>query len=98
VTFLLVLSRIDGIEPEQEEHQATYHDLNVIVPFTGKIRLATDFIDDFYIHLGYQKPDFKTVLDIFIQEGKVVEINDFPVEMEQKQSAIEHMRVNMRVR
>ncbi|MBS0592007.1 MAG: hypothetical protein JSR84_00910, partial [Proteobacteria bacterium] len=59
---------IGGIEPEQEEFQATYHGLSVLVPFTGKIRLAKDFIEELYIHMGYQKPTaFKTVLDMTLK-------------------------------
>lgn len=67
---------------------ATYHGLNVAVPFTGKIRLARDFINELYIHMGYQKATaFKTVLDITLKDGRVVEINDRSQEMEQKRGA-----------
>jgi hypothetical protein len=79
---------IGGVEAEQEEYQATYHNLNVIVPFNGKIRLAKDFIEELYIHMGYQKPTaFRTVLDITLQEGTVVAVNDRSKEMQQKRGA-----------
>lgn len=79
---------IEGIEPSKGEHQATYHNLSVVVPFTGKIRLAKDFIEELYIHMGYQKPSaFKTVLDITLKDGRVVEIKDRSKEMEQKRGA-----------
>ena len=68
---------IEGIMPENEEYQATYHNLNVLVPFTGKLRLARDFIEDLYVHMGYQKPDaFKTVLDVTLDNGRITEIRD----------------------
>ena len=76
---------IDEIQPEKEQYQATYHDLNVVVPFTGKIRLAKGFIHDLYIHMGFQKPSaFETVLDLTLKDGRVVKILDRSKEMEQK--------------
>ncbi len=80
---------IKGIEPTKEEDQATYYGLSAVVPFTGKIRLAKDFIEELYIHMGYQKPTaFKTVLDITLKGGKVVEIKDRSQEMETKRSEL----------
>ena len=78
---------IRGVKPDinTEKHYATYTNLNIEVNFTGKIRLAKDFIKDLYIHMGYQKPTaFKTVLDITLREGKVVEIKDRSKEMASK--------------
>ncbi len=79
--------RIGDVKPKKSVKYkvARYHGLSVIVPFTGTIRLAKDFIDEFYIHMGYQKPTaFKTVLDITLQHGKVVEVKDRSQEMERK--------------
>jgi hypothetical protein len=79
---------IGDIQPKIEDYQATYHGLSEVIPFTGKIRLAKDFIKELYIHMGYQKPTaFKTVLDITLKEGKVVEIRDRSKAMEQKRGA-----------
>ena len=79
---------IGEISPAKEDYQATYHGLSEVVPFTGKIRLAKDFIEEFYIHMGYQKPTaFKTVLDITLKNGRIVEIKDRSQEMEQKRGA-----------
>jgi len=76
---------IGGIKPITEKFKATYQDLNEVVPFTGKIRLAKDFIQELYIHMGYQKPTaFKTVIDITLKDGRVLEIDDRSQEMEQK--------------
>ncbi len=62
---------LEGIEPAKEDYQATYYGLSVVVPFTGKIRLAKDFIEELYIHMGYQKPTaFKTVLDLTLKDGR----------------------------
>lgn len=78
---------ISGIKPdtEKKKNKATYTGLNIKVNFTGKIRLAKDFIDELYIHMGFQKPTaFKTVLDIALKEGHIVEIKDRSKEMEKK--------------
>ena len=76
---------IGKVQPEIEDYQATYHDLSEVVPFTGKIRLAKDFIEELYVHMGYQKPtSFRTVMDIALKGGKVVEIRDRSQDMEQK--------------
>ncbi len=79
---------IEGIEPAIGDGQATYRNLSVLVPFTGKMRLAKDFIEELYIHMGYQKPTaFRTVLDLTLKDGRVVEIKDRSQEMEQKRGA-----------
>jgi hypothetical protein len=76
---------IQGIKPEKSDYQATYHDLNIVVQFTGRIRLARDFIQELYIHMGYQKPTaFKTVYDITLKEGRVTNVKDRSKEIAQK--------------
>jgi hypothetical protein len=76
---------IGGIQPKHEDYQATYHGLSQVVPFTGKIRLAKNFIKELYIHMGYQKPTaFKTVFDITLNTGVIVDIKDRSKEMEKK--------------
>ena len=66
---------IGDVQPTKDDYQATYHNLNVVIPFSGNIRLAAGFIDELYIHMGHQKPTaFKIVLDITLRDGHVVEI------------------------
>jgi hypothetical protein len=70
-------------------YPATYKGLSLVAAFTGKIRLARDFIEDLNIYTGYQKPTaFKTVLDIILKDGRVVEIKDRSLEMEQRRGAL----------
>ena len=79
---------IGETQPEIGAGQATYPGLSVVIPFPGKIPLAKDFIPELYIHMGYQKPmAFKTVLDITLQDGQVVEIRNRSQEMEEKPGA-----------
>lgn len=79
---------IGGIKPGEDFYQATYHGPSVVIPFTGKIRLAKDFIKKPYINMGYQKAvAFKTVFDITLKDGLLVEVKDRSMEMEQKRGA-----------
>lgn len=79
---------INGVEPEKEDYQATYRNLRIEIPFTGKIRLAKDFIPELYIHMGFQKPTaFKTVLDITLKDGIIIKIRDRSEDMERKRGA-----------
>ena len=79
---------INGVLPEKKEHTASYHNLSVQVPFSGKIRLAKDFIQELYIHMGYQKPTaFKTIYDVTLENGRVIELKDRSKEMEEKRGA-----------
>ncbi|HUL30393.1 MAG TPA: hypothetical protein VLZ03_08045 [Thermodesulfobacteriota bacterium] len=79
---------IEGINPIKQAYQATYDGLNVAIRFSGKLRFAKDFVEGLYIHMGFQKATaFKTVLDITLKDGRVVEIKDRSQEIEQKRGA-----------
>ena len=79
---------IAGSEPQKERYQATYHNLSLAVPFNGELRLAKDFIQELYIHMGYQKASaFKTVLDITLEGGHVIAVVDRSKEMEKMRGA-----------
>ena len=79
---------IGEIKPKKEDNHAVYNGLSEVISFTGKIRIAKDFIRELSIGQGYQKPTaFKTVLDIFIEKGKIVEIRDRTAEVKRKRGA-----------
>lgn len=68
---------INGVKPIIDGYQATYKDINFRVSFTGKIRIAKDFIQELYVHMGFQKPSaFKKVIDLKFEDGRIVETND----------------------
>ncbi|MCB0732810.1 MAG: hypothetical protein KDC88_17445, partial [Ignavibacteriae bacterium] len=69
--------KIDDCLPEIDEYQATYHNLRIIIPYTGRIRIARDFISDFLFNMGFQKPSsYKTVYDFKLDKGKIIEMKD----------------------
>ena len=74
---------VNNIMPELADHEAHYKNLYVRVPFTGKLRLAKDFIDELYIHMGFQKPSaFETILDLTFEDGRLIDVKDRSKEME----------------
>lgn len=76
---------INGVEPVMKGGVAVYSDIGLKVPFTGKIRFATNFIEEFYIHMGFQKPTaFETVLDFTLKDGRIEKINDRSEEIAEK--------------
>lgn len=82
---------IREINPAKNIHQTLCHDEDVLIPFSGRIRLAKDFINQPRVNVAYQKAlAFKTVFDITLKEGHVVEIRDRSWEMEKKREAIEN--------
>lgn len=81
---------IDGVEPSTNDFNvvATYNNLKYTIPFTGRIRLASGFIEELYIHMGFQKAtSFKEVYDITIEEGRIVEVKDRSEDVEKKRGA-----------
>ncbi|MBX3081541.1 MAG: hypothetical protein KF716_07870 [Anaerolineae bacterium] len=68
---------VDGYQPSVRDFTAIYRDMRILTNFTGKLRLARDFIEELYIHMGFQKPSaFRTVLDFQFSEGKLQNITD----------------------
>lgn len=66
-----------------------YQGLSMMVPFTGKIRLARNFINQPYINMNYQKAiAFEFVLDIALRDGQVAEMKNRSLEMGQKRAVL----------
>ncbi len=73
---------LDGVEVTETDDGMVYRGLRMIVPFTGKIRLATDFLQEHYVHMGFQKATaYKTVIDITLDRGRVAEVKDRSAEV-----------------
>lgn len=73
------------LSPNKKIASASYSGLNEKINFTGKIRIAKDFVNELYIHMGYQKPtSFRTVLDVTLRNKWLAKIQDRSEEMELK--------------
>ncbi len=76
------LNEINGVAAKKEEKvmmfNFLYEDLNLPIKFTGFILLGKDFINEMYVHMGYQRPiAYKIVIEFQFKEGELVTINDF---------------------
>jgi hypothetical protein len=72
-----VYPEVEGYQPIVQDYTGVYRDMRVLTNFSGKLRLAKDFIEELYIHMGFQKPSaFRTVLDFQFSEGKLQTITD----------------------
>lgn len=81
--------KINGIKPQQGESLFKYHyrNLNLKSKFTGTVLLAKDFIQSMYVHMGFQSPmAFKTVVEIQIERGNIISLEDLSKEMEEQRN------------
>ena len=77
---------INKIAPIDGKSLFKYHYINVNleIQFTGKIVIATDFINEMYVHMGFQSPtSFKKVIELHITEGDIIKKVDLSSKMEE---------------
>lgn len=77
---------VNGVLPECVGHSKTpreymghhcYRGVNISIPYTGKIVVGKDFLQEYYIHMGYQRAWAYEVLKEFVfEDGKLVETID----------------------
>ena len=71
---------LNGVGPEfsgRDGSMAEYHDLNMTVNYNGSIVLGKDFLQQYYIHMGFQRAwAYKTVIELIFKDGAVVERKD----------------------
>jgi len=55
-----------------------YENINLPIKYTGFILLGKDFINEMYVHMGYQRPiSYETVIEFQFKDGDLVAVNDF---------------------
>ena len=55
-----------------------YSNLNLPIKFTGFILLGKDFINEMYVHMGFQRPiSYETVIEFQFRDGEIIVVNDF---------------------
>ncbi len=60
-----------------------YENLEYTSDFSGKLLIAKDFIQELYVHMGFQAPtSYQTVIELTIEEGKIISTEDFSEKME----------------
>ena len=54
-----------------------YENVQLLIPYTGKILLGKDFLREYYIHMGYQRPfAYKTLKEFIFEDGIPLDIID----------------------
>lgn len=54
-----------------------YQNLNIKLPYTGKILLGNEFISEYYIHMGFQYPwTYKILKEFSFKDGKLLTVID----------------------
>ena len=78
--------KISDIEPKKGEgfFEYSFPEINIQLDFTGKILLARDFIDEMYVHMGFQRPmSYRKVIELHFEEGSIIKVNDLSRKMEE---------------
>ncbi len=78
---------VNDIVPREGEYgfSHVYENLMLKVPFTGKIRIAKDFISTMYVHMGFQSAEsFETVIEIEFEGGNVVQERNLSLLMKER--------------
>ena len=79
---------INGVQPKSAEGKFLssgnlYENLNLQIPFSGTIQAGDGFIRKLYVHMGVQPAwKYETVLEIKLEQGKVISIQDISKQME----------------
>jgi hypothetical protein len=74
---------INGVKPKIRKYEAVYNELKLKIRLSGRFRIARGFIQEYYIHMGYQKASsFTSVIDFELSRGKLSGIKDRSAEVE----------------
>ena len=80
---------INGVKPKKTKDMFKFHyqDLNLKLDYTGKLLIARDFIDEMYVHMGFQRPTaFRKVVELDFKNGELLSANDLSDQMENRRN------------
>jgi hypothetical protein len=81
--------KINGVKPKTTKDMFKFHyqDLNLKLDYSGKLVIARDFIDEMYVHMGFQRAtSFRKVVELDFKKGELLSVNDLSEEMEKRRS------------
>lgn len=82
--------------PKYHGHRA-YKKINLLIPYTGKILVGKDFIQDYYIHMGFQRYwAYKQLIEFVFEDGILVETNDYSELAKNKRKQLKENNTNPR--
>lgn len=69
---------IHGVDAVPRQYDGfVYEGLHINIPYTGVLRIGTDFRPEHYVHMGFQKPSaYGKVWDMECLHGRVVGMKD----------------------
>jgi len=74
--------QVNGALPNTDRSMGQYENINLPVTFSGILRLASGFVKNLYVHMGFQKPSsYETVVDLSFEAGQLYTIVDRSAEM-----------------
>lgn len=79
--------KFKGIEPKKTQSplKYLYENLQFRLDFTGRILLGSDFIDELYVHMGFQSPQsYRKVIELDFKKGKLLTVNNLSERMENR--------------
>ena len=72
-----------------------YRDVNLSIPYTGKILLGDGFIREYYIHMGFQRAwAYEKLIELVFEEGILLECNDYSHIAKQQREIMKEQGVN----
>ena len=83
---------VNGVEPMKPKDSFIfpyiYENLKLKTKFSGKILLGKDFIDEMYVHMGFQSPEsFRTVIELEVKDGDIISETDLSQAMAERRSS-----------
>lgn len=74
---------IGGVMPVRDKYgDRSYRALRHPVDFSGRLLLAAGFIQELYVHMGFQSPtSYETVIQLALEHGLVIDAHDHSAEM-----------------
>ncbi len=74
-----------------------YREVNMPISYTGKILLGDGFIQEYYIHMGFQRGwAYKKLIELVFEEGILLECNDLSHIAKAQREAMKQGSVNPR--
>lgn len=75
-----------------------YRDINMLIPYSGRILLGNEFMDEYYIHMGFQRGwAYRKLIELVFEEGILMECNDISYIAEEKREAIKQGNIDLRL-
>ena len=74
-----------GVEPEEKSRDGwVYENINLPIAYSGGIVMGREFIDEFYVHMGFQRAHcYERVLELELAEGNLVDLTDHSEKMKE---------------